>query len=530
MFVARIAALTAAALFASMGAASVADAKTLRWASQGDALTLDPHAQNEGPTSAMNGHVYEGLISRDPSLAKVPALALSWKAIAPDTWEFKLRPDVKFSDGTPFTAEDVVFSYNRALAPTSDFRAYISSIKEVKAIDPLTVHIITNGPNPILPDYASSILIMSKAWAEKHNVTKPQSFKDKEETYAVRNAMGTGAFTVKQRDPDVKTVMAKNPTYWGAKDFPAYPDELVYTPIKEPATRVAALISGQVDFVLDAPLQDIARIKQTPGLKTEETAQVRSIFLGLDMGAAELKYSDVKGKNPFADKRVRQAMYQAIDIDAIKAKVMRNFAAPAGLVTSPGVHGYTKENDKRLKFDVAAAKKLMADAGYPNGFSVVLDCPNDRYNNDEQICQAVTGMLAQIGIKVDLQARSKTLHFPKIQKKDSSFFLLGWGVPTLDSHYVFTYLYQTNDPAKKVGGYNLTNYSNAKMDELTDGILKEVDQAKRDQMIADAWKLAIEDMPYLPLHHQLIVWSMSDKVTIPIFANDSPNFKYSKMK
>lgn len=526
MFVARIAALTVATLCL----ASAVEAKTLRWASQGDALTLDPHSQNEGPTTAMNQHIYDPLIQRDPKLAKVPNLALSWKPIAPDTWEFKLRPDVKFSDGTPFTADDVVFSYNRALAPTSDFRAYISSVKEVKAIDPLTVHIITNGPNPILPDYTTSIMIMSKAWAEKNNVTKPQSYKDKEETFAVRNAMGTGPYMVKQRDPDVRTVMTKNPTYWGAKQFPDYPDELVYTPVKEPSTRVAALISGQVDFVLDAPLQDIARIKQTAGLKTEETAQVRSIFLGLDMGSAELKYSDVKGKNPFADKRVRQAMYQAIDMNAIKTKVMRNFAAPAGLVTSPGVHGYTPALDQRQKYDVAAAKKLMADAGYPNGFGVTLDCPNDRYNNDEQICQAVAGMLAQIGIKVDLQARSKTLHFPKLQKKDSSFFLLGWGVPTLDSHYVFTFLYQTSDAAKKVGSWNFTGYSNAKLDELSDAMLKEVDQAKRDKMVADAWATVVADMPYLPLHHQLIVWAMSDKVTMPIFANDAPNFKYSKIK
>ncbi|MGZ5906203.1 MAG: ABC transporter substrate-binding protein, partial [Reyranella sp.] len=168
--------------------------------------------------------------------------------------------------------------------------------------------------------------------------------------------------------------------------------------------------------------------------------------------------------------------------------------------------------------------------GYPNGFGVTLDCPNDRYNNDEQICQAVAGMLAQIGIKIDLQARSKTLHFPKLQKKDSSMYLLGWGVPTLDSHYVFTFLYQTEDAAKKVGGWNYTGYSNPKMDALTDAMLKEVDQAKRDKMIADAWALAVADMPYLPLHHQLIVWSMSDKVTIPIFANDAPNFKYSTMK
>ncbi len=526
MFISRLAALAAAALCTI----SVADAKTIRWASQGDALTLDPHAQNEGPTTAMNIHVYDPLIQRNSSLEKYPGLALSWKTIAADTWEFKLRPDVKFSDGTPFTADDVVFSYQRALSPTSDFRSYISSIKEVKALDPLTVHIVTNGPNPILPDYTTSILIMSKKWSETHNVTKPQSFKDKEETFAVRNAMGTGPFMVKQRDPDVRTVLVKNPNYWDAKTFPAYADEIAYTPIKEPATRVAALISGQVDFVLDAPLQDIARIKQTGGLKTLETAQVRSIFLGLDIGSPELKYSDVKGKNPFADKRVRQAMYQAIDENAIKAKVMRNFAAPAGIVTSPGVHGHTPQLDQRLKFDVIAAKALMAQAGYPNGFGVTLDCPNDRYNNDEQICQAVVGMLSQIGIKVELQARSKTLHFPKAQKKDTSFYMVGWGVPTLDSHYVFTFLYQTNDPAKKVGSWNYTGYSNAKLDTLIDGMLVEVDPAKRDKMIADAWAIAKEDIVYLPLHHQVIVWSMTDKIDMPIFANDSPNFKYAKMK
>ncbi len=526
MLISRLAALTAAALCTI----SVAEAKTLRWAGQGDALTLDPHSQNEGPTTAMNVHIYDTLILRNPALEKVPGLALSWKTVASDVWEFKLRPDVKFSDGTPFTADDVVFSYQRALSPSSDFRSYISSIKEVKALDPLTVHIVTVGPNPILPDYTTNILIMSKAWSEKHNITKPQSFKDKEETFAVRNAMGTGPFTVKQRDPDVRTVLAKNPNFWGGKEFTAYPDEIVYTPIKEPATRVAALISGQVDFVLDAPLQDIARIKQTAGLKTLETAQIRSIFLGLDIASPELKYSDVKGKNPFADKRVREAMYKAIDENTIKAKVMRNFAAPAGIVTAPGVHGYTTELDKRPKFDVTAAKHLMTEAGYTQGFSVTLDRPNDRYNNDEQICQAVVGMLSQIGIKVELQSRSKTLHFPKLQKKDSSFYMVGWGVPTLDSHYVFTFLYQTNDAAKKIGGWNYTGYSNAKLDALTDAMLTEVDQAKRDKMIADAWAIAVADIVYLPLHHQVIVWSMSDKIGIPIAANDSPNFKYAKMK
>jgi peptide/nickel transport system substrate-binding protein len=375
---------------------------------------------------------------------------VSWKAIEPTVWEFKLRPGVKFHDGSALTAADVVFSFERAKAPSSDFKTYIASVKEVKAVDAQTIHMVTDGPNPILPDQLTNIAIMSKAWSEKHNVTKPQNYKDKEETFAVRNAMGTGPFIVKQRDPDIKTVWAKNPDWWGIKQDPHNIDEIVYTPVKEPATRVAALLSGQLDFVLDIALQDVGRVKQTSGLTVKETAQIRSIFFGLDVGSQELKYSSVKGKNPLADKRVRQAMYQAIDAEGIKAKVMRGFAAPAGMITSPGVHGHTPDLDKRLKFDVAAAKKLMAEAGYANGFDLTLDCPNDRYNNDEAICQAAVAMLAQIGINVKLEARSKTLHFPKVQKKDSSFYLLGWGVPTLDSHYVFSFLAQTNDG--KVGG------------------------------------------------------------------------------
>ena len=508
--------------------AGAAQSATLRWASQADALTLDPDSQNEGPTNHFASLHYDPLVRRTPTLEKEPGLALTWKPIEPAVWEFKLRPGVKFQDGSAFTADDVVFSVNRAKLPSSDFRTYIVSVKEVKAIDPLTVHFITDGPNPLLPDLLSSIAIMSKAWAEAHNVTKPQSYKDKEETFAVRNAMGTGPFTVKSRDPDVKTVWMRNPAWWGAKDNVHDIDEMVFTPVKEPATRVAALLSGQLDFVLDVPLQDVARVKSTPGLKVKETAQVRSIFFGMDLGSPELKYSNVKGKNPFADKRVRQAMYQAIDANAIKAKVMRGFSAPAGMVTSPGVRGYTPELDKRLPFDVAAAKKLMAEAGYPNGFEVVLDCPNDRYNNDESICQAAVAMLAQIGITVKLEARSKTLHFPKIQKRDSSFYLLGWGVPTLDSHYVFSFLGQTNDG--KNGGWNFTGYSNPKLDQLSNAMLVEVDTAKRDKLIAEAWNVLNGDIVYVPLHHQVIVWAMTDKLETPIIPNDAPQFWRAKMK
>jgi peptide/nickel transport system substrate-binding protein len=508
--------------------AATADAAGVRWASQADGLTLDPHSQNEGPTTMMATQHYDPLIRRSPQQVKEPGLALGWKSIEPTVWEFKLRPGVKFHDGTEFTSADVVFSFERAKHPASDFKNYLTGVKEVKAVDPLTVHMVTEGPNPILPDQITNIAIMSKAWAEKNNVTKPQNYKDKEETFAVRNAMGTGPFVLKSRDPDIKTVWIKNPSWWGFAENPHNIDEMTYTPIKEPATRVAALLSGQLDFLLDPPLQDVARVKQTAGLTVKQTAQIRSIFFGLDQGSPELKYSSVKGKNPFADKRVRQAMYQAIDAEGIKAKVMRGFSAPAGMITSPGVHGYTEALDKRLKFDVAAAKKLMAEAGYANGFDVVLDCPNDRYNNDEAICQAVVAMLAQIGINVKLEARSKTLHFPKLQKKDSSFYMLGWGVPTLDSHYVFSFLTQTNDG--KTGTWNYTGYSNPKLDSMINAMAAEIDQAKRDKLIAEAWDIVNGDILYLPIHHQVIAWAMSEKLDMPIALNDTPQFRWAKMK
>jgi peptide/nickel transport system substrate-binding protein len=328
--------LTTALALALVAGLPAADAKnTLRWSSQGDALTADPHSQNEGPTNAASLNVYDPLIRRNAKSELEPSLALSWKAVKPDTWEFKLRQNVKFQDGTPFTADDVVFSLNRAKQPSSDFKGYVDSVIEIKKIDTYTVHMITKGPNPILPNQVTQISIMSKAWAEKHKVEKPQDFKNKEETYAIRNAMGTGPFILKKRDPGIETIMERNPAWWGWKtpQGGGNVDEIVYKPIKNAATRVAALLSGEIDFLLDPPVQDVDKIKRDPKLKVTTTPQIRSIFFGLDVGSKELRFSDVKGKNPFADKRVRQAIQLAIDPQAIKRVTMRGLSAPAGIIT-----------------------------------------------------------------------------------------------------------------------------------------------------------------------------------------------------
>ena len=516
------------AVATAMAAATAQAENVLRWSSQGDALTLDPHSQNEGPTTVTNQQMYDALVQRDWELKLHPALATEWKPLDSNTWEFKLRQGVKFHDGSDFTADDVVFSLKRAKAKTSDFKGYVNSITDVVKVDDFTVHVRTQAANPILPSQLNSVRIMSKAWSVANTVVEPQDYADNEETFAVRNTNGTGPFVLELREPDVQTVMVKNENYWDLTDYPHNVDKIIYRPVQSNPTRVAALLSGELDFLLDPPVQDLGRIKATPGLTLKQVAQIRTIFLGMDQASDELKYADVKGANPFSDKRVRQAMYQAIDIETIKKKVMRGLSFPAGIVTSPGVHGYTEALDKRLPYDVDRAKALMAEAGYEDGFGVTLDCPNNRYVNDEAICQAVVPMLAQIGIKVDLAARPKSVHFKRLQQRDTSFYMLGWGVPTLDSHYVFEYLAHTTDG--KRGSWNFTGFSNSRMDEVTEKMLSEVDQEKRDQLVAEAWDILKGDIAYLPLHHQVISWAMSDKLDLPIVANDSPNFKWARFK
>ncbi|MFT4728699.1 MAG: peptide/nickel transport system substrate-binding protein, partial [Granulosicoccus sp.] len=398
----------AIAVTAALMVTPVAAENVIRWASQGDALTSDPHGANESPTHSASRKVYDVLYYNDKDMKLTPWLATSFNLVDPVTWQFDLRKGVKFHDGSDFTAEDVKFSIERALSPTSDLKGDVSSIAEVKIIDSHTVHIITKEPNPILTNQLTNVFIMSKAWSEKHGVTAPQDRAANEETYAVRHAMGTGPFKLELREPDIKTVMVKNEEWWGLEAYPHEVDRIIYTPISNAATRVAALLSGELDFILDPPLQDLDRIKNTPGLHLEQTAQVRTIFLGMNQGVDELLTSDVKGKNPLADQRVRQAMYQAINIEAIKKKVMRGYAVPAGLITPPAVHGYTEALNERRPFDVDASKALLVEAGYADGFSIQLDCPNNRYINDEGICQAVVGMLAKIGIKVSLSAIPKT--------------------------------------------------------------------------------------------------------------------------
>jgi peptide/nickel transport system substrate-binding protein len=381
------------------------DAKTLRWAGRGDMNTTDPHSFNENLTNNINSLVYDRLVQRDKDLKLQPALAVSWQQVNPTTWRAKLRPGVTFHDGTPFTADDVVFSYERARSDTSQLRVYATAAGIPKKIDDLTVEFTTNGPNPIELEHRDTIYIMSKVWCEKNRATKPQNFTQKEDMITAHKANGTGAYTLKSREPDIKTVLTKNPNWWGIKEglFTGNADEVIYLPIVSDGTRLAALLTGEVDLINDPPPQDVPRLKQDPNIKVLEGTENRIVFIGMDQNRDELLYSSVKGKNPFKDKRVRQALYQAIDIEAIKSTTMRGLSQPSGALLSSPVQS-TPELEKRLPYDKAKAKQLLTEAGYGNGFDVTLDCPNNRYVNDEKICQALAAMWAQIGINVRVNA------------------------------------------------------------------------------------------------------------------------------
>ena len=516
-------ALVAAATAASLGAS----AETVRIANQGDALSMDPHSLNESLQLSVTGNVYEPLVGRNKDLSLAPMLATSWKQTSPTVWRFELRKNVKFHDGTPFTADDVLFSFARAASEGSDMRSYTNDFKEVRKINDHVVEIETKVPFPILPDVISLVYMMSKKWSETNQAVRPVDRRKGVENAASFRANGTGPFRVRERQPNVRTTFSRNGSYWGKIEGNV--TEVIYTPIGNDATRVAAPLSGEVDVMEPVPVQDVARVNASPNVRAITGPELRTIFLGMDQRRDELLYSNVKGKNPFKDKRVRQAFYQAIDIEGIKRTVMRGASNPTALMVGPGINGFSSDVNTRLPYNPDAAKKLLADAGYPNGFEVSLNCPNDRYVNDGQICEAVAANLSRVGVKVNLVAETKGTYFPKVLRRDTSFYMLGWTPATYDAHNALNALVRCVDD-KGTGQFNLGSYCNPKVDELTVKIQSETDKAKRDAMIKEAFKLHAEDIGHLPLHQQALAWGVSRKVELVQLADNFMPFKWITVK
>ncbi len=515
--------LLAAALALACG---FAQAATLRVADQGDALSMDPHSLNESLQLSFDGNMYEPLVERGKKMELVPALATKWTQTTPTVWRFELRKGVKFHDGTPFTADDVIFSFKRAASDGSDMKGYTNPIKQVRKVDDFTVDIETNAPYPILPDTLTTLGMMSQKWSVENKAENPVDRRKGIENTASFKANGTGPYRLKERQPDVRTVLVRNAQWWGKMDGNV--DEVIFTPISNAATRVAALLSGDVDVMEPVPLQDVDRLK-SGGFQVLQGPELRTIFLGMDQSRDELQFSSVKGKNPFKDVRVRKAFYQAIDIETIKDKVMRGASSPTNEMVAPAVRGFQSDLNKRTPYDPDAAKKLLAEAGYSDGFQVTMNCPNDRYVNDAAICQAIAANLARVGIKINLLAEPKATYFPKILRRDTSFYLLGWTPSTVDSHDTMVNIMAT-PTGKGQGQFNLGSYSNPKFDELALKVQSEIDDKKRNAMIHEAFKIHQDDYGHIPLHQQALAWATRKNVSVVQLPNNYMYFKWINVK
>ncbi|MCT4656912.1 MAG: ABC transporter substrate-binding protein [Cohaesibacter sp.] len=506
-----------AALAVTTMLAAPSSAETFKYAFQGDAQGLDPHGLNETFSLGFLGNVYEGLTKYDGDLQLQPALATSWETTSPTTWLVKLRQGVKFHNGNDFNADDVIFSWKRTQTEGSDQKARGGMITDIKKIDDHTIELITAVPQPVLMQELTFIYIMDKEWAEANDAVEAANVKDTTKTgYASNNSNGTGPFKIVERKAGVKSVFERFDGYWD-KGIKTNVTRAEFTPVKEAATRVAALISKQLDLVFPVPVQDWQRLEDAEGVRPLAGPEARTIFLGMDQGRDELLHSSVKGKNPFKDIRVRQAFAHAINLDAIKKKIMRGASTPTGLMVAPQINGFNKDLNTPYAYDPKKSKALLAEAGYPDGFTVTMDCPNNRYVNDEKICQAVASMMARVGVKIDLLAQPKSKYFGKVLAQngyDTSFYLLGWTPGSIDSHNVYQNLLSCQNKEKRLGAFNLGNYCNARVDEISSLMGSETDPVKRQALIDEGFKIVQDEVGYLPLHQQPLSWGASEKVDV----------------
>ncbi len=511
--------LSCAVLIAGLGMSSLAFCANFNWASQGDITTFDPHSESESFKNAAVSLVYEGLVRYDKNGKVEPALAESWE-IVPEGFLFKIRPNVKFHEGQPLTPEDVVYSLKRAaFAPTSQFKPYAAGITDAVVQPDGRVLVKTSTLSPVILNQMTLLKIMNKPWSEEHGVIEPQNFVTKEESYTVNHANGTGPFKLKGREVDVKTVFERNTDWWDEANREGNVDISTYMPIKSAATRTAALLSGQVDFVLDPAPQDVQRLKESPKIKVMEMPELRTIMVLLDQFRDQTPYVKVDGKvadkNPFLDPRVRQALYQAIDIETIKKNVMRGASEPVGTIIAPSINGWTAKANERLPYDVEKAKQLLAEAGYPNGFEFTFDTANNRWVNDESIAKALAAMWAKIGLKVNVNAMPRATYFPKIEAFDTSACMMGWTPTTQDALIAIQPIVGTYDNVKGYGYSNSGRVSVPEIDELIEKITVESDPVVRNKYIEDALMIIKDQILVIPLHAQYLAWAMAKNIDMP---------------
>ena len=474
---------------------------------------MDPHALSSLYNNRVLSQIYEPLVDRDEQLKPIGRLALSWAPLeAGKGWRFKLRPGVKFHDGTPFTADDVVFNVKRALDPLSAHRTALPNVTSARKVDELTVDIFTAQPTPVLPLQLINLRLMSKAWCEKHHVEKPQDYKGKQETHAARNANGTGAFRLVRWETDVKTVLTANPDYWGKRGNVT---EAHYLVVGSAATRVAGLISGEIDIVIDPAVQDVIRLRSQPGIVVGETIGTGANFLGFHHTRADLG-NGTKG-NPFKDARVRQAVRAAIDVEALKSKVMRDTATTGRAIYTPAIDGFDPRFKTPAPYDPARAKALLEEAGYADGFATQLDCSAQQPT--DSLCQAIAGMLSRVGIRVSYRPLPFNALLPKLISGDTSMYVIGWSPATWEPEGVLVPLAHART-GPGVGEYNFGGYSNKQVDASVDRGRLEFDPARRIALFTEAMLAIDADAGFIPIIYRKITWAMRKPVKAVIRPND----------
>jgi peptide/nickel transport system substrate-binding protein len=496
-----LAALLALALAAPVSAAE------FRWATTGDPSTLDPHAQNTAPVLGFLNNIYEGLMRRNSAMKLEPALATAWEALGGDGWRFHLRQGVTFQDGAAFDADDVLFSYRRASSPQADTASWFASVRDVVVVDPYTIDFLTEAPNPIFPDSITNFMILDRGWAERNDAMLPNR---ETGNYATLNANGTGPFRVTLREPGLQTVLEPFAAWW---DKPTHNiTRAIHKPIKNPATALASLISGAVDFIEPVPIQDVERLRTTSGVKVIEGVEARVIMLGFSHAAPTLRLDGAP--NPFSDPRVRRAVALAVNVDAITSVIMRGTAEPVSQIIDPASRGFSTVHAARWPFDPPAARALLAEAGYPDGFAFALRCPNDRYINDEAVCQAVVGMLAKIGLTANLEAMPVAGYFQRLREGDFDMYLLGWSPGSFDAEHPIRFLAATPDDAARLGSWNFGGFSDPRIDALLPEIQTEIDEAARQKLLDEAAGILQAQVAYVPLYVQPLLWGVRENVNL----------------
>ena len=489
------------------------DAKSLRWATRGDVLTMDGHASDESLSANFANLIHDTLVDRDRTMALTPRLATSWTIVDDTTWRFRLREGVRFHDGTPFTADDVVFSIVRAQDPASAYGQYARALGRPIRIDDHIVELKQDRPNPMLLEHLSAIYIMSRRWTVEHHAEVPLALKSKQENFATRHANGTGPYVLKAREPGSRTVLVRNPDWWGPAEGNV--TEIVYTPIASDATRVAALLSGAIDFVQDPPPQDLGRFRADPAFRVDIGPENRLIFIGFDQHRDALEASDVKDRNPFKDRRVREAFYKAIDVDALATRIMRGQASTTNCMALSPAGCPDPAFERHEPPDPAGARKLLAEAGYPGGFTATIDCPNDRYIGDREVCVAVAAMLARVGVTLKVNAMPKAIYFPKLSRLDTGLYLHGWGGSITDAQDVMDALLHGTDAASAKGSINYGRYTDARLDRTIDAAGTEMNAAKRKRLQAEAVALAVDEHRYIILFRPKLAW-VARKSVVPV--------------